>query len=142
MIGEQRRLGERDVPPKLLPRMTGLCSPSASHSRRRSSAQVCMFQHPALLRSPWSWPRRSKYRTWKSPASGSSAFSGHVCSMLLASQDVVDHEDQDAPLVLPTAIRSVTTGKKTPPEDLPYSWQRRRLAAGLHGNVIHAADGC
>src|ERR1022692_457231 len=53
--------------------MTGLCIPSVSHSRRRSSAQVRMFQDPALLRSLRPWPRRSKYRTWKSPASGSSA---------------------------------------------------------------------
>src|ERR1700722_18621447 len=53
--------------------MTGLRSPSASHSRRRSSAQVRMFQNPALLRSLRPWPRRSKYRTWKSSASGPSA---------------------------------------------------------------------
>jgi hypothetical protein len=45
--------------PKLLPGIPGLRSPSASHSRRRSSAQVRMFQDPALPRSLRPWPRKS-----------------------------------------------------------------------------------
>ncbi len=32
-----------------------------------------MFQDPTLLRSLRPWPRRSKYTTWKSSASGPSA---------------------------------------------------------------------